>query len=116
MFERGLARGGSIETARTAVVNMLLLGELVHLFNLRHFSTHAFASNELSGNPAAFWASIILLALQCLFTYAPPMQDMFHTTSLTLTSWLPILALAGALLPAVEAEKWLLRHLQRRRM
>ncbi len=118
VFEWELARGSSIDTARTAVVNMLVLGELVYLFNVRHFTAHAFTWQTLTGNSAALWASIILVGLQILFTYTPPLQHLFHTTPLDFASWLLILALALAMVKflAVEAEKWLLRRLGIHRM
>ena len=116
VFEWELARGSSIDTARTAVVNMLVLGELVYLFNVRHFTAHAFTWQTVTGNSAALWASTILVGLQILFTYTPPLQHMFHTTPLDFASWLLILALAMAKFLAVEAEKWLLRRLGIHRM
>ena len=115
-FEWELARGSSIETARTAAVNMLVVGELVYLFNVRHFTAHAFARDTLYGNPVAFWASLILVGLQLAFTYAPPMQELFKTTALDAASWLLILALGLAKFLAVEGEKWVLRHLAVQRM
>ncbi len=86
VFEWELARGSNIETARTAVVNMLVLGELVYLFNVRHFTAHAFSWQTFSGNPAALWASGILVGLQFLFTYTPPLHHMFHTRPLDYAS------------------------------
>ena len=38
VFEWELARGSSLEVARTAAVNMLVMGEMVYLFNVRHFT------------------------------------------------------------------------------
>lgn len=115
-FEWELARGSSIDTARTAAVNMLVVGELVYLFNVRHFTAHVFARNTLYGNPVAFWASLILVALQLAFTYAPPLQEIFKTTALDAASWLLILALGLAKFLAVEGEKWVLRRLAVQRM
>ena len=109
-YEWELARGSGIDTARTAVVNALVFGELVYLFNTRYFTRHAFSANIIYGNPVAFWASVILIGLQVLFTYAPPMQHLFHTTALDASSWALILALSTGKFLAVEAEKWLLRR------
>ncbi|MEW5972966.1 MAG: cation-transporting P-type ATPase [Pseudomonadota bacterium] len=111
VYEWELARGGSLEAARTAAVNMLVFGELVYLFNTRHFTAHALGRDALYGNPVAFWASIALMGLQLLFTYAPPMQHLFHTAALDMGAWLLILALSVAKFFAVEAEKWILRRL-----
>ena len=111
-----IARGNSLETARTAAVNMLVFSELVYLFTARYFSAPALNRETLYGNPVAFWVSGILIALQIAFTYVPSMQRVFQSTALDMASWLLILGLAAALFLAVEAEKWVLRRLGVRRM
>jgi magnesium-transporting ATPase (P-type) len=116
VFEWEIARGSSVQVARTAAVNMLVIGELVYLFNVRHFTAHAFTRNLLTGNPVAFWMSALLIVFQLLFTYAPPMQQVFHTAALDAVSWLIILALGLGKFLAVEAEKAVQRALQVRSM
>jgi len=111
VYEFELARGGTIDTARTAAVNMLVVGELVYLFNVRHFTAHSLSRDTLLGNPLALWASGGLVVLQVAFTYAPPMQELFRSAPLDSAAWALILALGGAKFLAVEAEKWLLRRL-----
>ncbi len=115
-YEWELARGGGIEAARTAAVNMLVVGELVYLFNVRHFTDHAFARDTLYGNPVAFWACVALVALQLAFTYVPPMQRLFGTASLGAATWALIVGLGLAKFAAVEAEKWMWRRLGVRHM
>jgi magnesium-transporting ATPase (P-type) len=110
VFDRELARSGSLEVARTAAVNMLVVGELVYLFNSRHFVAHSLARDTLTGNRVALWAAIALVVLQVLFTYAPPMQHLFRTVALDAQAWTLILALSAAKFLLVEAEKWLLRR------
>jgi magnesium-transporting ATPase (P-type) len=110
VFEWEIARGSSLETARTAAVNMLVIGELVYLFNSRHFVAHSLARDTLTGNPVAFWVSLGLIALQLAFTYAPPLQALFRTTPLDAAAWTLILGLALAKFLAVEAEKAVLRR------
>ena len=105
VFEWELARGNSIETARTAAVNMLVVGELVYLFNVRHFTASAFNLETMTGNRVALLVSAILIALQLLFTYAPAMQQIFQSTSLDLLSWAFILTLGLLKFIAVEVEK-----------
>jgi magnesium-transporting ATPase (P-type) len=112
VFEWELARGASIETARTAAVNMLVVGELVYLFNVRRFTASAFRRDILSGNTVALWMSILLLGMQALFTYAPPLQKAFQTTALDAGSWLLIALLGAAKFLAVEAEKAVLRRMR----
>ena len=45
-----LGSGSSLERARTSAVNMLVVGELVYLFNVRHFTAHAWRLETLTGN------------------------------------------------------------------
>jgi magnesium-transporting ATPase (P-type) len=108
-FEWELARGSSIETARTAAVNMLVVGEIVYLFNVRHFTASGFSRDILTGNPVALWMCLLLVVLQLAFTYAPPLQQVFQTAALDAASWLVILTLGGLKFLAVEAEKAVLR-------
>jgi magnesium-transporting ATPase (P-type) len=115
-FEWELAHGSSIETARTAAVNMLVIGELVYLFNVRQFTASAFTRDIVTGNPVALWVSVILIIFQLLFTYAPPFQQVFQSTALDAASWLVILVLGAVKFLAVEAEKAVLRRLQVRSM
>lgn len=116
VFEWELARGSAIEVARTAAVNMLVFGELVYLFNVRYFTAHAFTRDIFTGNPVALGVSLLLVCFQLLFTYAPPMQQVFHTAALDAASWLIIFFLGLAKFLAVEAEKAMLRRLGVRSM
>jgi magnesium-transporting ATPase (P-type) len=63
----------------------------------------------LSGNPVALLVSVILIVLQIAFTYAPPMQYLFHSVALDAVSWAVILGFASVLFLAVEIEKAVLR-------
>ena len=116
VFEWEIARGSSLEVARTAAVNMLVFGEVVYLFNVRHFTTSALTRGIFSGNPIALWMCALLMALQLLLTYAPPMQQVFQTTALDAASWLVIFGLGLLKFLAVEAEKAVLRGLGIRSM
>ena len=116
VFHWELARGTPLETARTAAVNTIVMCELFYLFNVRHFTRHAWRAETLTGNPVALLVAAILVVLQLLFTYAPPLQRLFHTTALDARSWAMILALGAALFVLVEAEKALLRRRAVRRL
>jgi magnesium-transporting ATPase (P-type) len=116
LYQWELARGSSLEVARTAVVTMLVISEVFYLFNVRHFTASALRWETLVGNPIAVAAVVITLVLQSLFVYAPPMQQLFGTAALDLASWGVILALASAKFLAVEAEKGVLRRFGVQRM
>ena len=116
VFEWEMARGSSLEVARTAAVNMLVLGELVYLFNVRHFTASAFHWEIFSGNRVAVWMCALLIVFQLLLTYAPPMQAVFQTAALDALSWAVILGLGLLKFLAVELEKAVLRRLNIRNM
>ncbi len=111
VFEWELARGVGIETARTAAVNMLVIGEMVYLFNVRHFTASSMNFATLRGNAAALWSCVLLAIAQALLTYAPPLQAVFHTRPLDAATWSLLGVLGMAKFLAVEAEKgWLRRR------
>lgn len=112
VFEWELGRGSSLETARTAAVNMLVFGEIVYLFNVRRFTASSLDVSVLYGNRVALGMSALLVALQLLYTYAPPLQSLFASQGLDALSWLMIAALGAIKFLAVEAEKALLRRLR----
>lgn len=104
-----ISRGSDIEVARTAVVNILVMSELVYLFNIRHFTSSAFSRETLVGNKIAMAASLVLIGLQLMVTYLPWFQAWFQTRPLDAASWGVIIALSLAKFLAVEAEKAVLR-------
>lgn len=112
IFEWELARGNSVELARTSAVNMLVVGELGYLFNVRYFTASSLRWDILTGNQMALWVSVILIGFQLLFTYAAPMQELFDSTPLDWLSWTVIVALGLCKFIAVEAEKALWRYLK----
>jgi len=110
LFEFELSRGLSLEAARTSAVNMLVIGELVYLFNCRYFTAHAFSWQALVGNRVALLAVFSVAAMQVAFTYAPPLQQLFDTRSLDALSWALVLGLSAGKFVAVELEKTVLRR------
>ena len=112
VFEWELARGSSIETARTAAVNMLVMGELVYLFNTRHFTASSFSANIFTENRVALPVCAVLALLQLAFTYLPLLQQLFKSTALDIASWALIFGLGFAKFVAVELEKSLWRRLR----
>jgi magnesium-transporting ATPase (P-type) len=114
-FEWEVTRGSSVEVARTTAVNVLVVAELLYLFNVRHFTRSALNIEAFTGNRVAVAVSGILVALQLAFTYLPLMQTVFHTAALGWASWAVILGLSVAKFLAVEAEKafWRSRGVQR---
>jgi len=111
LHQATLASSQDPAQASTVALNLLVMGELVYLFNCRRWQGYALSRNTLFANPWAWWMALILVALQLGMTYLPPAQALFGTVSLPLAAWGPILGLSLALFALVELEKWLTRRL-----
>jgi len=98
--------GSNLDQARTAVVNVIVLVETAYLFTCRSLNHSLFAIGPFSNRPAIYGA-IAMLAVQALFTYAPFMNHLFHTTALPWGHWLHIFGVAFVAFWAVELEKWI---------
>ena len=105
--------GASVDLARTAAVNTLVMFELFYLFNARFLSESSFNRAGLLGNRWALLAVGLVVLLQALFTYFPPMQNLFRTEPLSPTVWAGVLAVASTVFFLVEIEKCVLRRLNR---
>nr|MBV0880932.1 cation-transporting P-type ATPase [Noviherbaspirillum sp. L7-7A] len=105
-----LDHGATLETARTAAINTLVIGEIAYLFNCRHLGASILGWRGLTGNRYALLAVAALAVLQALMTYLPAMQAAFGTAPLQAGAWGRILLFGVALMLIVEAEKWLLRR------
>ena len=108
LFLWELRQGATLETARTAAVNTLVMGEIAYLFNCRHMNTSTLSREGAFGNLYSLLAVGVLLALQMLLTYLPAMQHLFGTASLNWAAWSRIVLFGVALMLIVEMEKFLL--------
>ncbi|WP_422126637.1 cation-transporting P-type ATPase [Thioalkalivibrio sulfidiphilus] len=104
--------GMAVELARTAAINTLVMGQLFYLFNSRYILEPVFNREGLLGSRAVLIAIGVLIVLQGLFTYAPPLQFLFGTTALGLEDWGRILAFGVILFVLVELEKAFLKWRQ----
>jgi magnesium-transporting ATPase (P-type) len=111
MFFYALRSGRDLETARTMVVNMFIVGEIFYLFNVRYLHMTSLTWKGVIGTPAVWIAIAILVVAQLLFTYAPFMQALFETRPLSLADGTLIIALGAGLMLMLEAEKLLMRRL-----
>ena len=98
-FDSALAWTGDIDEARTVAVATLVLGQLAFLFNCRLLSRSSLTLDVLRGNPAIWWSTGAMLALQLIYTYLPFMHDLFDSRPLDAAAWVqPILLAAGVFL------------------
>jgi calcium-translocating P-type ATPase len=98
--------GRGLDAARTVAANVFVMVELVYLFNCR--SLHrSLASVGWFSNPWIWLGVGLMLALQCLFTYAPLFARAFQTVPLYAEEWLGIVAFALFVGGVVGIEKTL---------
>ena len=104
-----LSRGAPDELARTVAVNAITIGQVFYLLNSRYLVDSSVSIRAHLGNrylPVGIGAVVVL---QFLFTYAPPLQQLFETAPVPLSVW-PVLLLGGlGFFLLVEAEKLVIR-------
>ena len=106
IFHWETTQGSTLEVARTAAVNIIVLIQLFYLLNCRSLTRTIFSIGFLSNR----WllAGIgLMLTMQLLFTYAPPLQSIFRTSGIGLLQWGVALAAGLVAFLVVEAEKHL---------
>ncbi len=114
MFELALARGAAVEEARTVAVNTLVAMEIFYLFSVRYLKARSFSWQGVRGTPLVLASVAAMVVLQAAFTYAPPMQALFHTRALEMNAVVEIVAVGFSVLVVLEVEKWLMRRFRRR--
>jgi len=103
------AEGASDGMARTAAVNAITLGQVFYLLNSRYLLDSSLSPRAHMGNPYLWYGIGAVVALQLLFTYAPPFHAIFGNEALPLWVW-PWLIGGGILFfLMVELEKLVIR-------
>ncbi|MGQ4274436.1 cation-transporting P-type ATPase [Terrihabitans sp. B22-R8] len=110
-FFHALGSGRGIETARTMVVNALIVAEIFYLFNVRYLHMRSLSWRGALGTPAVLAAIAVVVVAQLLFTYAPFMNTLFGSVPLTFADGVLIVIVGFALMLLLEGEKLLMRRL-----
>lgn len=105
----------TLDTLRTIVVNMMIIGEAFYLFNCRKIYSSSLNIQTIFGSKAVLIAFTTIILLQLAFTYLGFMQKFFGTMSISMDHWLHILILSVAIFFIVEAEKYIIRFAQRKK-
>jgi magnesium-transporting ATPase (P-type) len=111
VFFTALARGHDLETARTLVVNVIVVLEIFYLFNVRYLHVSSITLRGALGTPAVLIALGVVVVAQLAFTYAPFMQAWFDTRPVPFVEGVLVVLLGAAVMLLLEGEKWLLRRL-----
>src|SRR5690606_28144278 len=113
VFYAERAQGAPLAQAQTAAVTMLALGQLAYLFNCRFLDASSLTLGVLRGNRVIWISAVSLVALQCVFVYAPFMHLWFRSAPIGLEEWGKTLALAVVVFLLVEVVKGVRRALQK---
>ena len=105
VFFAALRAGRDLETARTLVVNTLVVLQVFYLFNVRYLHATSISLRGALGTPAVLWALAAIIAAQLAFTYAPFMHAWFGSRPVALLDGALVIALGGAVMLLLEAEK-----------
>jgi len=114
LFLWELQQGTGLDSARTMALNAVVMCEVFYLINSRRIFASVLSFKGLFGSRAVLLAIAACLLLQALYTYAPPMQRLFHSTALDTAQWARVVLAGLAVFVIAELEKWLIRrwHLQ----
>jgi magnesium-transporting ATPase (P-type) len=110
VFFHVLGQGRDLETARTMVVNTVVVLEIFYLFNVRYLHVSSITLRGALGTPAVLVALAVVVVAQFAFTYLPFMQQWFGTRPLALADGALIIAVGAAAMVLLELEKALLRR------
>jgi magnesium-transporting ATPase (P-type) len=103
--------GASLELSRAAAINAMILGQVMYLINSRFLLESSLTPAAFSGNrwvPISIGAVIVL---QTLFTYFPPMQEIFGVEAVPFSVWRWLLLGGVIFFLVVELEKLVLRRM-----
>ena len=111
MFAWALARGLSVEEARTIVVNTIVVMEIFYLFSVRYLRLTSLSWEGVLATPAVLIGVALVAALQFAFTYLPFMQTLFESRPVALLDGLAVVGVGIALLAILEVEKLIRRRI-----
>jgi magnesium-transporting ATPase (P-type) len=100
-----------VDTARTMVVNTIVVLDIFYLFNVRYLHMTSYTWQGALGTPPVLIAIGVAVAAQLAFTFLPAMQALFSTKPVSLTDGLLIVAVGVLAMAILEPEKHLMRRM-----
>jgi magnesium-transporting ATPase (P-type) len=99
------SRGLGLEESRTLAVNTIVVMEVFYLFSVRYMHGTSLTWRAVLGTPAVLIGVATVTIAQFVFTYWPPMQEVFRTQPVAILDGLVVVATGVALLLVIELEK-----------
>ncbi len=109
VFFWALGQGRDLETARTMVVNTLVVLEIFYLFSVRFLHMTSFTLMGVKGTAPVLIALVVVVAGQFAFTYLPLMNTIFGSRPLMIADGALIIGLGVASFGLLEFEKRVVR-------
>jgi len=103
----------ALARAQTMAVTTCVMFQVFYLLNCRSLRSSVLAIG-LWSNPLIYVGIAALAVLQALFVYAPFMQGLFGSASLSARDVAVSVVTGLVILPAISAEKWWRRRMSRR--
>ncbi|MDT0328382.1 HAD-IC family P-type ATPase [Nocardiopsis lambiniae] len=110
VFSHALARGHDVATARTLVVNVIVVLKIFYLFDIRYLHASSMRLRAVRGTPAVLLALAVLVPAQFALTYTPFLNEVFGTAPVPFADGVLVVALGALVLPLLEVEKLLVRR------
>lgn len=110
VFFWALGQGGSLEHARTVVVNTLVVMQVFYLFSARYIHGASITWQGLLGTPAVLIGVAAVVLGQLALTYLPWFNSAFGTQPLTLGEGAVVVGVGLGMLLVTELEKALRRR------
>ncbi|HWL68377.1 MAG TPA: cation-transporting P-type ATPase [Geminicoccus sp.] len=105
-----LGRGDDVATARTMVVNTLVVLEIFYLFNVRYLHMTSITWKGAMGTPFVLAAVAAVVVAQFAFTYLPFMNRIFDSRPLSFSDGMLTVVIGITMLMVLEAEKALFQR------
>ena len=105
VFFAALDAGRDVATARTLVVNTLVVLQVFYLFNVRYLHVPSITLRGAFGTRAVLWALVSIAAAQLGFNYLPFMNAWFDSRPVALLDGVGIVAIGAAVMFLLELEK-----------
>lgn len=104
----------SVEYIHTMTLNVIVIAQMFHLFNVR-VETEPALNRSFFENPIAFYVSGALIVLQLFITYVPFMNTAFGTTPIAASDWITPFVFGIAVFFIIELEKLISRNVIKRK-
>lgn len=96
VFSLNLGNKGDITKARTMAFAVLVMSQLIHVFECRSENHSIFEINFL-GNMYLVLAVLMSVSMLSLAIYFPVLQPIFKTVSLSIGDWIEVMFFSGAI-------------------